>query len=786
MEYSMKQNTVQKQFVETNKRFSGVLGRVLGNILLSLLAFLGVVTLCVMLFVGYYMSKNISEDLDEGVLVQQSYIGPSQIYYYEFTDRAARQGKRVALEGGLLDGGKRCIPVSYEQIPQALIDAFVAVEDKRFWQHRGVDLLRTAEAGINYFTGKEGRFGASTITQQLIKNLTGEDEISVRRKIREICWANQLEHRWSKQEILEKYMNVINLARGCYGVGAAAQCYFNKTVEELTLAECATIAAITNNPSYYDPVRYPEHTRQRRDLILGRMAEQGYIAVEQAQQAKATPLSVVASSRESTEKIHSWYVDMVIEDVVDDLCRTLGYTREQANRLIWSGGLQIDAAICPEMQLEVEKYYCELDNFPIHQNGERAQSGMLILDPQTGDILAVAGAIGEKQADRIRSYATDALRPAASAIKPLSVYAPALQMKKITWASVLDDVPLDFKNTAKGGVSAWPQNANRVYRGLTDIRYAVAQSVNTVAVRLLREIGAEKSFDFLKNTLHMSSLIDGKTADDGSFLTDRGEAALALGQFQYGVTLRELTAAYTMAANGGVYVEPHAYYRVIASDGSVLLSNPIRITSAISEQNAYILTKLLQSVVLQGTGKGANLPGVEVAGKTGTSGADCDKWFIGYTPRLLAGVWYGFEYPAPLSDVSGNPAVRIWKENMAKLHPMAEQQTGRKRTFSSVPGVIRLTYCQDSGKIPTEACQKDLRGDRCAVGYFVQGTEPDEHCDCHVLCEYDVQEQRLADENTLLENVQLVGLLRRKNNRNFPKRMYISDEKYYLPILAVE
>ncbi len=778
----MKENTVKNHSVglRSHRHYRGVIGRFLGNLLLSLLAMLGVITLCVMLLVGYYMSKNITADLGEEALARQSYIGPSQIYYYEFTDRAAREGQRIALEGGVLDGGKLCIPVSYEQVPKHLIDAFVAIEDKRFWQHHGVDFLRTAEAGINYVTGREGRFGASTITQQLIKNLTGEDDISIRRKVQEICWANQLENCLSKQEILEKYLNVINLSRGCYGVGAAAQCYFDKSVRELTLSECATIAAITNNPSYYDPVRFPEHTLQRRNLILKRMQEQGYITEQEAANASEQPLNVIARPRDGVEKIHSWYVDMVVEDVVDDLCERLGYSRDQANRLIWSGGLQIEAAISPEMQLSVEKYYLQLNNFPLHKNGKRAQSAIFVMDPQTGDILAVAGAVGEKSADRIQSYATDALRPAASAIKPLSVYAPALQMKKITWASVFDDVPVEFKSTVRGGKIAWPQNANRVYRGLTDIRYAVAQSVNTVSVQVLRRIGMESSFDFLKNTLHMDSLISRKTTENGRVISDRGEAALALGQLNYGVTLRELTAAYSMAANGGVYVEPHSYYRVVAADGTVLLSNPIRPTVAISEQNAYVLTQLLRSVVSQGTARAAVLPGIEVAGKTGTSSADHDKWFIGYTPRLLAGVWYGFEYPASLSDVKGNPAVRIWKENVAALHPMAERQMGRARVFPSVAGVIRVTYCQDSGKIPTEACRNDLRGDRCAVGYFVQGTEPRTSCDCHVLRDYNAEEQQITGIDSPTEKFQRVGLLQIKNRRSFPKRIYVADEKYCL------
>ena len=288
------------------------------------------------------------------------------------------------------------------------------------------------------------------------------------------------------------------------------------------------------------------------------------------------------------------------------------------------------------------------------------------------------------------------------------------------------------------------------------------------------------SFDFLQNTLHMRELIAGAQLPDGRSISDCGEAALALGQMNYGVTLRTLTAAYSMAANGGSYVEPHSYYRVMAPDGTVLLSNPIRATPAISEQNACVLTKLLQSVVKEGTGKSASIPGVEVAGKTGTSSADLDKWFIGYTPQLLAGVWYGFPYPAPLSDVKGNPAVDIWQDNMRQLHAIAEQQSGYTRQFPVSAGVIRASYCRDSGGLPSEACRCDPRGDRCAVGYFVQGSEPKQVCRAHVLCEYDTRCERLANEQTLPEDRRMVGLLQNPPARNFPGRVVVADDRYFL------
>ncbi|MBR0443120.1 MAG: transglycosylase domain-containing protein, partial [Clostridia bacterium] len=617
------------------------------NTVLFLMAVLFALVALVGVAAAWYLGKTIEPRLDEAIYETPIHAGASHLYYYDFEDRTARVGERVELPNGTLDGGVHSIPVTYAELPRALVDAFVAIEDKRFWQHHGVDFLRTGEAALNYFLHGDGHFGASTITQQLVKNLTGHNDYSLHRKLQEIVWANDLENQSTKQQIMERYLNIINLSQGCYGVGAAADRFFGKTVGELTVAECAAIAGITQNPSYFDPVRFPEHTTARRNVILGEMYAQGYLDEAAYREAMDTPLVLVEQTR-SISPIYSWYVDMVMEDVIRDLCAEYGYSRERANQLLWNGGLTIETAIDPRVQAEMEQYYSKSSNFPTHTGGERAQSGMIVIHPATGDILGVVGAVGDKTGNRLQSHATGTLRPAASAIKPLSVYAPALEAGKITWGSVFDDVPVTFR-TGKSGKQtvAWPKNANRVYRGLTDVRYAVSHSVNTVAVRVLREVGVDRSFAFLHDTLGMQHLIDARELENGKTLTDRGEAALALGQMNYGVTLRELTSGYSALANGGVYMEAHSYFRVVAPDGKVLLSNPVKGNYAISEQNACIMTKLLETVVTQGTGKSARLLGgkVAVAGKTGTSNADCDRYFIGYTPEYLAGVWYGFDYP---------------------------------------------------------------------------------------------------------------------------------------------
>ena len=750
------------------------MGMILLNTFLMVLAIGMTLALVLGLAVTWYLQKNVEPVFDEAAVELPVAAGASQLYYYRFDDRAARTGERLALPNGTLDGGVHVIPVTYSDCPQALIDAFVAIEDQQFWQHHGVNWARTATAAINYCLGYTRQFGASTITQQLVKNLTGKSDYSIHRKVQEMCWANDLENRCTKEEIMERYLNVINLSQGCYGVGAAAERFFGKTVSELTLSECAAIAGITNNPSYYDPVRFPEHTKARRDLILSVMLSQGYIDEAAYGEAVADELTLKEGAGRQKTPTYSWYVDMVMGDVVRDLCATYGYTREYANRLLWNGGLTIEAAVDSDVQAQVEAYFADASHFPRHQNGERAQAGMIVIDPATGDILGVAGAVGEKTGNRLQSHATDTLRPAASAIKPLSVYAPALERGEITWASVLDDTPVTYRSD---GSRPWPKNASRIYRGLTDVRYAVSHSVNTVAVRVLQRVGLRNSFDFLHDTLGMTSLIEARTLEDGRHISDIGEAALGLGQMNYGVTLRELTAGYTALANGGVYMEPHSYYRVIAPDGQVLLSNSATGRYAISEQNACLMTKLLEDVVTRGTAKGAQMLGgrVAVAGKTGTSNADCDRYFIGYTPQYLAGVWYGFDYPQPMTDVKSNPSVKIWRDVMTPILSR-DLRAGRAKTqFPLAPGIIKVSYCQDSGLRPTDACRADMRGDRTAEGYFVQGSEPRSYCSCHVLRLQTVG-QDVAGEGEQPLTQQRVGLLRIK--RSLPSKIYVADQRY--------
>ena len=744
------------------------------NVILITAVVITVLILVLGLALAVYAVRNVEREIDSEIFEAISTSTASTLYYYE-NDEARIKDNATALEGEDIYGGFRNAPVEYEDIPQDLIDAFISIEDKRFFKHNGVDWKRTVGATANYFFKFRNEFGGSTITQQLIKNVTGEDAYSLKRKLQEIFWAVDLESKMSKEEILCSYLNIINLSNGCYGVGAAAKYYFSKEVSELTLEECVAIAAITNNPSYYDLKNNPQNNKKRRNLILSEMLSQGYITQEEydAALSKEVPLNL----QNGNNGINNWYVDMVLEDVIDDLVKEKGYTRDRASKLIYTGGLKIYTAMDIEIQSLLEEYYANLKNFQQTGSGEEPQSAMIIINPYNGAILGVAGAIGEKQGNRLQNYATDAKRPAGSVIKPLSVYALALEKGIVNWATVYDDTPVNFSNAQEPTqANAWPKNVTRTYRGLTNVNYAIEQSVNTVSVKVLEDVGLDDSFDFLKNKLHIDSLIESKTLENGATITDKDYAALGLGQFNYGVSLLETTAAYSIFVNKGIYSEPRSYYKVTDANGNIILESEYRGEAVISEENAIIMTKMLQNVLSNGTAKSVTLQeSVECAGKTGTTQDNCDRWYIGYTPYYVGGVWYGYEYPKSLNASTNKICIETWDKIMTELHRKYISEENL-RGFDNSENIVTAEYCKDSGLLICDACEKDPRGERAEVGYFVKGTEPTQKCKTHTLVRYDESEGCIASNECANENITLVGLI--KVERNFPTQIYISDAQY--------
>ena len=711
--------------------------------------------------IGLYLQRCFAHQLPE-TLIEWSGKGQTPRFFaYRFTDRKNREGEafEVAVDSFLQ---REDAYITYPEIPEDLIHAFVAIEDKRFFEHRGVDWYRTAAACVNYLFGFSKQFGASTITQQLVKNSTGRDEVTLNRKMQEIFFALELERQLDKSEIMERYLNIIHFSDHCNGIVEAADHYFSKNVSALNLTEIAAIAAITNSPSYYNPIRYPEHNRERRELILREMNRQGYIGDAEYQAALEQPLVLAVRENTGTEGINSWYVDMVIEDVTVDLMREYGMSRASASNLIRTGGLRIEMALDETVQAIVEETYRSAVHMPSNTDGVSAQSALIVIDPQTGDILGVVGAAGNKQANRLQNFATQTQRPPGSALKPISIYAPALEEGLITWSSVYDDVPTHF---GLSGRAAWPRNATGEYRGLTTVAYAVAHSTNTVPVRILEQLGIDRSYEWAKERFHLSGLVSNETAND------RDIAALALGQLNYGVTLRDLTDAYTVFADEGRYHPWRSYYRVLDADGRLLLSRPDRSEIVLSAANAAIMTKLLEGVVDHGTSSSITLGKlVECAGKTGTTNNDGDRWFVGYTPDYLCGVWCGYEYPEPL--VGKNLCTGIWNRVMKQI----VEEKGGSRAFDLPANVVRVDFCRDSGELPSEACAHDARGKREQTGWFVLGTEPKTACTRHVLCDFDTENGGIDHGNCPAESTARVALLHVA--RSFPMQVYVTDAQY--------
>ncbi len=684
---------------------------------------------------------------------------PATLLAYDPACREARSGPlHIAPNSHIADPEKR-IFVPLSDMPPDLIHAFVAIEDKRFYDHYGVDIPRTLHAALSYVTsGGKGSFGGSTITQQLVKNLTGEDAPTPDRKLRELFCAMDLERRTDKDAILETYLNIINVAGGCRGVGAAAMRYFSKAPAELTLSECAAIAAITNNPARLDPLTHPEANRARRDLILREMAAQGYVSEAVASDAIKAPLTLHPGLLQTPQKpesiatqqtsnpsanapIASWYADMVVEDVIRDLMTRYGYTRKAATRLVYTAGLTVETAMDETLQSIVEDYFANEAHFPVGDNG-RPQAAFILIDPATGDILAVAGAVGEKNGNRLQNYATDTYRPAGSCIKPLSVYAPAIESGVASWATMLEDTPI----TKQNGIS-WPRNGDGQYRGTIPLCDAVAFSSNPAAVRLLRTVGLHASLTLLSDRLGIKSLCNptAVSAEDATL------SALALGQGIHGVTTRELTAAYD-AFYDGIYRPPISYHRVLDRDGKVILENnpPTEEARVWSPETAAILTRLLGGVVENGTAAGyLTLPkalGIPCAGKTGTTQENCDRRFVGYTPRLLGGAWMGYDYPKPLAGIRGNPCISLWNELLTACES-AYEGAERSYAFALPADVVEAPFCPLSGACPTEWCMEGYTGeedgdllpepvpnlvtDPVRYGYFKRGKEPTVPCTRH-------------------------------------------------------
>ncbi len=738
----------------------------------------------VLFAVGFLLYATFSPEMSVKELTSLAHAQDktTKLYYIERTDGAETARE---IEDETLFASQNREWVRYSEMPEDLINAFVAIEDHRFFDHSGVDIKRTAGAIFGYITGRSS-YGGSTITQQLIKNITGEDDYSVKRKMREIIRAFKLDHKLSKEEILELYLNTIYLSEKSYGVGSAAETYFDKDVSELTLTECAALACIPQSPTKWNPKTNPENNSSRRSIVLSCMEKYGFISPAECESAQNTTLELHTESSAGAggERIYSWYTESVINESIELLTQNNICSNPQtAKKLLYTGGLKIITAQNPLMQEKVESYFASSENF--YKNGleTHPECSIVVIDPKTGGILALAGATGEKTRNRGLNYATSTLRSPGSAIKPLSVYAHALECGLISYASVFDDTPVSFLKASNGAYRPWPANYPSGYRGLTTVRDAVSRSVNTVAVKILEQLGTENAFSLLHDRMKIRSLIS-ETTENGRVYTDIALSPMALGQLTKGVTVADITAGYTALCNGGEFHCAHTVIQILDSNGNILVDNRQDGDKIFSPQTATIMTKLLQNVTSSGTASVMDMKKItECAGKTGTTSGDKDRWYIGYTPDLLAGVWFGYPEPKALDGYPTipSPALRTWDNIMKEIN--TEECLGHEvqRKFTVAEGVITATYCRDSGSLPSSACMCDLRGIRLETGYFTKETLPDSYCSRHIFVDYDIVKNAVACPSCPAENVKRVGML--GIYRALDHNIKISDAQYtYVPL----
>lgn len=659
-----------------------------------LFGFLSTCVLTVLVVVSYvlinvvlYVNGDIVVNLDEYKANQNQ---TSFIYAYD------KSGNTVEI--ARLHGEEDRVWVDLDDMSPYIKDAVIALEDTRFEKHHGVDWIRTI--GVIVKPQNLGQ-GGSTITQQLIKNLTNNKEVTVVRKFYEILSALNLEENYDKDTILEAYLNTLYLGSGCYGVKTASEKYFGKDISELNAAECAVLVSITKAPTKYNPLINPDKNRERQVYCLDEMKENGALTEEEYNQAINYKLIFTNSEdyvpkvdetqvkKENEEQINSFYVDYVRQCVQNDLMEEYGYSKQQAKDKILYGGLKIYAAVDLDIQETLEDVYVNRKSFPDlkSKDGELVQSAMTIMDYQ-GRVVAIVGEAGEKSGKLGLNRAANSYRQPGSTIKPLATYAPAIEMNIYNYSSKVKDyaIPINGK--------LWPHNVDKTLGSGNNvtIEYAIQKSLNTVPARIINyDVGIDNSFEFIRDRFHLSKLDEKE---------DRTLSPLATGALTNGTTTVEMAAAYATFGNGGLYYKPYSYYKVTNSQGTqILLSNEQpKSERAISEETSDIMCELLQTVDTSYYGTASNVRKFQIMAKTGTTSSDKDRWFCAGTPYYVAAVWVGFDKPESLG-VSVNPGGKIFMAVFDKIHKGLEE-----KEFPKSSGTVQKRYCRVTGKLAGSSC----------------------------------------------------------------------------------
>lgn len=568
------------------------------------------------------------------------------------------------------------LPVKLSQVPKDLQNAFIATEDNRFYSHHGVDpigIMRAIWVNIAHDGVAEG---GSTITQQLARNAFLTQDRTLKRKIMEAMLAIRIEQYYTKQEILEMYLNQIYFGQGAYGVQAATHVYFGKNVQDLDLAQSAMLAGLPQSPNYYSPLTNYKAGKARQAVVLGQMVKYDYIDQATADKAKDEDLGL----REKSEAAHSdnnasYFIDYVISEIAE----------KYGDDAVYKDGLKIYTTIDMKAQDAAVQAMHNLPNFYTDDKGLTQPQGALIaINPHNGYIVAMVGGRGDDSFNR----AVLAERQPGSAFKPF-VYLAAIQ-DGMTPGTVMDDKKIEFNGWS-------PKNYEGTYSGQMTLRYALQHSVNTIAVQLADAVGMRK-------VLNLASSLGITTLDDSK---DNNLAA-ALGGLTNGVKPIDMAVAYGTLANGGVKVKPVAITKIVDRNGQVVEENSTEEQRVVDPKYAYVITNMLESVMSGGTGGGASI-GRPAAGKTGTTDESKDAWFVGYTPDLVAAVWMGDDYGIETLDgITGGtvPAV-IWRDFMSQALNAMEIPAS---DFTVPPGAASIAnqgYAPVAPKVDPKAKDKD-------------------------------------------------------------------------------
>lgn len=624
--------------------------------------------------------------------------------------------------------------VSFSEIKGTYIDeAIVAIEDERFMEHSGIDVQRIGSAVLSaIFSVGSPSHGGSTITQQTIKLVSGQDERSAQRKVQEWYRAMWLEQEMTKDEILDLYVNLAPMGNNYVGVQAAARNYFGKDAKELTLPECAFLAGLPKSPSYYNPLRESgkRNAMRRMRIVLGKMHELKMITDEEYENALNSDLIFKTATTTTATKINSYFVEYALAEVITDLQENRNISSALATTIVYNRGYQIYTTLEPDVQSVMDEAFMtqalfQNDPEALEDLPEKPQAAMVVINVQTGAIAGMQGGYGAKTANLIlnRAVAPPGRQPGSS-IKPLIDYAPAIEIGLITPSTIYDDKE-SYLNP-EDPTAKWPKNADGAFKGQMTVRKAITSSRNTIAVQVWTDLGADTALWFLKQV--------------GIDRTNETYPSTAIGGFNIGMTPLQMAAAYATFPNKGDFRDPYAYTKVLDSDGNVVLETRPESISVYSEETAFIMSDILKGVITGGTATGhvhpitnANGESIAVAGKTGTTEVDIkdirDKWFCGYTPYYAAAVWYGYDNKlrtTAVPKIDQYCAQNIWDFVMQKIHvnlPGAD--------FEKPEGVVLKTVCKDSGMLATQFC-KDAGSS--ITDYFIAGNylTPTEDCTFHI------------------------------------------------------